>query len=97
MVRGQRGGVVRVPQPDRREDRAVLGQRVVHAAAQRQRAVLEPADLAVEPVVYLPQLGVSAQLAQQLVERDVGGGELARLIASSLDSATWDSSVPGRR
>jgi len=43
---GQRGRTVRVPEPDRRQDRAVLGQRVVHVAAQRQRAVLEPADLA---------------------------------------------------
>jgi hypothetical protein len=76
VVRGQRGGPVGIAQADRRQDRPVLGQRVVHAAAQRQRAVLEPADLAFQPVVHLLQLRVAAQLAQQFVERDVRGEEL---------------------
>ena len=76
VVRGELSRPLGVTQTNRGQDRAVLGQRVVHAAAQRQRAVLEPADLALEPVVHLLQLRVAAQLAQQLVERDVGGEEL---------------------
>jgi len=54
----------------------MLGQRVVHAAAQRQRAVLEPADLALQPVVHFLQFRVAAQLAQQLVEGNVRREEL---------------------
>jgi hypothetical protein len=68
MVRGKLGGPVRVPEPDRGQDGAMLGCRVLHAGLQGQRARLETADLVLQPVVHFLQLRVAAQLAQQLVK-----------------------------
>ncbi len=69
--RGQHGGLFHVAQPDSGEDRAMLGQRPVQAAAQGEGPCLEPADLALQPMVHLLQLLVPAQLAERLVELDV--------------------------
>jgi hypothetical protein len=74
--RGERGGLVRVALPDRREDRAVLAHRVLQVAAQGQRLRLEPAGLGDQAPVHLDQLLVSAELAQQVMERDVGREEV---------------------
>ena len=74
----------------------MLGHRLFQAAAQHRCPRLEPADLALEPVPNLLQLGVPAQLAQDLVELLVGRqeilagvGELLRAERADFGPAPW--------
>src|SRR5258708_32368896 len=71
MSSGELRRLLDIPQPDRGNDGAMLGHRSVQAAAQGQRTRLESPYFTGQPVVYLKQLRVAAQLAEQLVKRHV--------------------------